>query len=141
MSFLLDTNVVSEWIRPQPDAGLIGWLDDADEDDLFLSVVTLAELRRGAERLSAGRRRNAIEEWIARDILLRFERRLLPVDVAVAEAWGEVTAQGESMGRPIAAMDAFIAACARCHGLTLITRNDADYRHVVKSVQNPWTSG
>ena len=140
MRFLLDTNVVSEWARPQPDPGLVAWLGGVDEDDLCLSVVTVAELRRGAERLSPGRRRRAIEEWLARDVLLRFENRLLPLDVAIAEAWGTVTARCESLGRPIAAMDAFIAACAAHHALTLVTRNDTDFRHVVQSVLNPWSA-
>lgn len=140
MKFLLDTNVVSEWIKPQPDRGLVAWLAAANEDELCLSVVTVAELRRGAERLSTGRRRRAIEEWIARDVLLRFERRLLGVDVVTAEAWGTITAQCENRGRPISAMDAFVAACAECHGLALVTRNDADFTGVVRAVINPWSS-
>lgn len=139
MRFLLDTNVVSEWVRPQPNIGLKNWLANADEDALYLSVVTIAELRRGAERLPAGRRRKAIEAWIHRDILLRFERRILPVDVAIAEAWGRVTARCEDVGRPIGSMDAFIAAAAELYDLTLVTRNDADFRPVVKSVLNPWS--
>lgn len=140
MKFLLDTNVVSEWVKPQPNRGLVAWLAAADEDELCLSVVTIAELRRGAERLSPGRRRRAIEDWIARDVLLRFETRLLGVDVAVAEAWGKITAQCENRGRPISAMDAFVAAVAECHGLTLVTRNDADFAGVVRAVINPWSS-
>lgn len=139
MKFLLDTNVVSEWIKPQANAGLKAWLAGAEEDALFLSVVTIAELKRGAERLPAGRRRKAIETWLHRDILLRFERRILPVDVAIAEAWGRVTARGEDIGRPIGSMDAFIAAAAELHDLTLVTRNDSDFRQVVKLVVNPWS--
>ena len=140
MKFLLDTNVVSEWARPQPDRGLVAWLAAIDEDELCLSVVTVAELRRGAERLSPGRRRHAIEEWIARDVLLRFERRLLGLDVAVAEAWGTITAQCENRGRPISAMDAFVAAVAERHGLSLVTRNEADFAGVVRDLINPWTN-
>lgn len=139
MKYLLDTNVVSEWVKPQANAGLTAWLSGADEDALFLSVVTIAELKRGAERLPAGRRRKAIETWLHRDILLRFERRILPVDVAVAEAWGRVTARCEDIGRPIGSMDAFIAAAAELHDLVLVTRNDGDFRPVLKSVVNPWS--
>ena len=138
MRFLLDTNVVSEWVKPQPNAALSAWLAAADEDALYISVVTIAELRRGAERLPAGRRRKAIEAWLHRDILLRFEQRLLPVDVATAEAWGRVTALADDLGRPIGSMDAFIAATANIYSLALVTRDDADFRSVVKSVVNPW---
>lgn len=139
MKFLLDTNVVSEWVKPHPNAGLAAWLAAVDEDELYLSVVTIAELRRGAERLPTGRRRKAIEAWLHRDILLRFERRILPVDVAMAQAWGRVTARCEDIGRPIGSMDAFIAAAAELYDLTLVTRNDTDFRPVVKAVLNPWT--
>jgi predicted nucleic acid-binding protein len=140
VKFLLDTNVVSEWVKPQPNRGLVTWLTAVDEDELCLSIVTVAELRRGAERLPNGRRRRAIEEWIARDVLLRFERRLLGLDVAVAEAWGTITAQCEARGRPISAMDAFVAAVAECHGLSLVTRNEGDFAGVVRSVINPWSN-
>jgi hypothetical protein len=139
VKFLLDTNVVSEWARPQPDPGLTAWLSAVDEDDLYLCVVTVAEVRRGAERLAPGRRRRAIEEWIARDVLQRFDQRLIGIDVAVAESWGTITAHCESRGRPISAMDAFVAACADRHGLTLVTRNDADFKGVVRAVMNPWS--
>jgi predicted nucleic acid-binding protein len=137
--FLLDTNVVSDWVKPQPNAGLKAWLAGADEDSLYLSVVTIAELKRGAERLPAGRRRKALETWLHRDILLRFERRILAIDVAIAETWGRVTARCEDIGRPIGSIDAFIAATAELYDLTLVTRNDSDFRTVVKSVLNPWT--
>lgn len=139
MKFLLDTNVVSEWAKPQPDRGLVAWLAAVNEDDLCLSVVTIAELRRGAERLAPGRRRRAIEDWIARDVLLRFERRMLGIDIAVAEAWGTITAQCETRGRPLSAMDAFVAAVAECHGLSLVTRNEGAFAGVVHAVINPWS--
>jgi toxin FitB len=139
VKFLLDTNVVSEWARPQPDPGLTSWLSAVDEDDLYLSVVTVAEVRRGAERLAAGRRRRAIEAWIARDVLQRFDQRLIGIDVAIAESWGTITANCESRGRPISAMDAFVAACAEYHGLTLVTRNAADFTGVVRTLVNPWS--
>jgi predicted nucleic acid-binding protein len=139
VSFLLDTNIVSEWARPHPNAGVVAWLADADEDRVFVSVVTLAELRHGIERLAAGRRRNRLEEWLSDDLPLRFEGRILPIDPAIADAWGKVVARRESNGRPVAIMDAFIAATAEVHELTLVTRNTADFEQSVGSLLNPWT--
>src|SRR5437763_12719977 len=113
MTFLLDTNVVSEWVRPRPDAGVTAWLAEADEDQTFLSVVTLAELRRGIARMARGRRRTRLDEWLRHDLPLRFEDRILPIDNRVALMWGEIVSEREAEGRPITAMDAFIAATAR----------------------------
>lgn len=141
MSVLLDTNVVSEWVKPQPDPGVVAWLAEADEDRVFLSVVTLAELHHGIARLAAGGRRKRLDEWLRNELPLRFEGRLLPVDAAVADAWGEVVARREDKGRPISAMDAFIAAIARVHDLTLVTRNAADFELSVEAVVNPWSRG
>jgi predicted nucleic acid-binding protein len=138
VSFLLDTNVVSEWVKPWPNAGVITWLDEADEDRLFLSVVTLAELRRGIERLEPGRRRKRLDEWLRDELPERFEGRMLPVDAAVAGGWGLLVARRETAGRAIGVMDAFIAATASAHGLTLVTRNVADFKGTLRSVLNPW---
>ena len=139
MSFLLDTNVVSEWVKAHPNAGVVAWLAEADEDRVFLSVVTLAELRHGIERLAAGRRRNRLDEWLRDELPLRFTGRVLAIDSAVADAWGKMVARSEAAGRPIGAMDAFIAATAQVHGLTLITRNTSDFESTVKIIVNPWT--
>ena len=90
MSFLLDTNAVSEWVKPQPNAGLVDWMESADEDRVFISVVSLAELHYGVERLAVGRRRTRLEQWVQHELPLRFESRILPVDIDVAEAWGRM---------------------------------------------------
>lgn len=138
MNFLLDTNVVSEWTKPRPDAGVVTWLSEIDEDSVFLSVVTFAELRHGIERLSAGKRRKQLDEWLRGELPLRFEQRILQVDGAVADEWGRLVARHDSLGRPIHAMDALIAATAQVHALTLVTRNASDFEASVKSVVNPW---
>jgi len=139
VTFLLDTNVVSEWVKPRPNRGLVAWLAEVDEDRVFLSVVTLAELRHGIRRMEEGHRRRRLEVWLSEEIPLRFEGRLLPVDAAVADRWGEVVARREAAGRPIGVMDAFIAATAVVHGLKLVTRNEADFRSAVNELVNPWT--
>lgn len=138
MNFLLDTNVVSEWTKPHPDTGVVNWLSKIDEDRVFLSVVTFAELRHGIERLPAGKRRKQLDEWLRGELPLRFEQRILPVDGAVADEWGRLVARQDSLGRPIHAMDALIGATAQVHALTLVTRNASDFEASVKSLVNPW---
>jgi hypothetical protein len=138
VSFLLDTNVVSEWVKPQPNAGVIAWLAEVDEDRVFLSVVTLAEIRHGIERLPAVGRRKRLDTWLRDELPLRFEGRVLSVDEAVAYSWGKVVASREATGRPIGVMDAFIAATANVHALKLVTRNASDFRAAVKEIINPW---
>ncbi|MBU6298475.1 MAG: type II toxin-antitoxin system VapC family toxin [Alphaproteobacteria bacterium] len=140
MSFLLDTNVVSEWVKPRPDPGVVAWLSDADEDRLYLSVMTLAELRRGVERLADGARRKRLDAWLSHDLALRFEGRILPIVDSVADVWGKITARREAAGMPISVVDAFIAATAEVHGLALITRNTSDFKTSVKTMINPWTT-
>ena len=139
MNFLLDTNLVSEWTKPRPNPGVVSWLADADEDRVFISVVTIAELRHGVERLSIGRRRKRLNEWIEGELLFRFDERILPIDAATADAWGRIVAHREGLGRPIGTMDAFIAATAQVHKLTLATRNQTDFEASVASVVNPWS--
>ncbi len=139
MSFLLDTNIVSEWVKPRPDPGVVAWLADVDEDRVFISVVTLAELRHGVERMDDGARRRRIDAWLRHELPARFEGRVVFVDDAVADAWGRVVAHREELGRRIGPMDAFIAATAQVHELTVVTRNTSDFRLSVKAVVNPWS--
>jgi predicted nucleic acid-binding protein len=138
MSYLLDTNVVSEWAKPQPNAGVITWLEEVDEDRVFLSVATLAELRHGIERLAPGSRRKKLDSWLSEELPLRFESRILPVTTEVADEWGRVIARCEAGGRPLAAMDGLIAATAAVHALTLVTRNASDFETALKALLNPW---
>ncbi len=137
MSFLLDTNAISEWVKPRPNPGLIAWMDNADEDRVFISVISLAELRYGVERLPSGKRRRRLEEWVANELTTRFEGRILPIDGVVAEAWGRTMSRSEASGRPMPVMDAFLAATAEVHHLTLVTRNVTDFS-LLKAVLNPW---
>jgi predicted nucleic acid-binding protein len=138
VNYLLDTNVVSEWVKPKPEPSVVEWLAQVDEDRVFLSVVTLAELRDGIERLSAGHRRRRLDEWLRFDLRERFERRILPVDERVADRRGEIVARRTKAGRPMSAMDGLIAATADVHQLTLVTRNVADFESTVSTVCDPW---
>ncbi len=139
MSFLLDTNVVSESTKPRPNVGLMTWLDNVDENSVFLSVITLTELRYGVERLARGRRRKQLDRWLEHELPQRFEGRILPVDALIADACGRLVARTESLGRPIEARAAFIAATAQVHRLTLVTRNASHFETTLKSILTPWT--
>jgi predicted nucleic acid-binding protein len=139
VSFLLDTNVVSELAKPQPNAGVVRWLHEADEDSLFLSVITLAEVRFGVERLPPGARRNRLDAWIREELAGRFEGRILAVDAGVAEAWGQAMATTEAQGRRMNLMDCFLAATAIVHRLTLVTRNTEDFAGFAGELLSPWS--
>jgi predicted nucleic acid-binding protein len=125
-------------VKPRPNAGVAGWLAEADEDRIFISAVTIAEIRYGIERMPRGTRRDRLEAWLTNDLPLRFEARVLPVDTGVGDRWGRVMARGQAAGRPVTAMDAFIAATAERHDLILATRNVADVKVLGIRLINPW---
>jgi toxin FitB len=139
MSFLLDTNAVSEWTKPEPNTGLMRWLDGVDEDRVFLSVVTLAELRYGVEVMPKGRKRSALELWLGTELPQRFDGRIVGVDDAVALLWGALLGHAQRIGRGVGAMDACVAAIAKHHAFTVVTRNDADFAPLGIATVNPWT--
>ena len=141
MRYLLDTNVVSEWVKPEPVRSVVAWLADVDEDEAFLSVITIAELRRGIELLAAGRRRQRLERWLSEDLADRFHGRILPIDFLVADACGRITARAARTGRTVGSMDALVAATAEVHGLALATRNTKDFGQLGLSLFNPWAEG
>ena len=141
MSFLLDTNVVSEWVRPRPDHSVISWLAEVDEDRVFISVISFAEIRRGIELLAAGRRRERLAAWLADDLPMRFEARILNIDARIAGSWGVVMARGQKIGLTLGSMDAFVAATASAHNLTLATRNVKDFAGLGIPLLDPWQPG
>lgn len=139
MSYLLDTNVVSEWVKPRPDANVTRWFAQADEDRIYLSVITFAEISLGIEELGAGARRSVLESWLQNELPARFEGRILGVGLAVAAVWGAITARSKKSGLHLSVMDAFFAATAEIHALTLVTRNTKHFDKLGISLLNPWT--
>jgi predicted nucleic acid-binding protein len=138
LSYLLDTDVVSEWAKPRPDQRIVAWLEAVDEDEVFMSVISFAELRRGVEVLPQGQRRKDLAIWINQDLPDRFDGRVLDVDRRVADAWGRVMARGQRSGRTMTAMDAFFAATAESYALTLVTRNVRDFESLGVPILDPW---
>ena len=139
MSFLLDTNIVSEWTKPAPDPKVDDWLKSLGPDELYLSVVSLAEIRYGVEKLEPGRRRSSLEAWLAEDLPAYFADQTLPIDEHVALAWAQIYRRCERAGTPMSIMDAFLAATAEVHALTLVTRNAKDFKAWGGPIFNPWT--
>jgi predicted nucleic acid-binding protein len=139
MNYILDTNVISELVAAQPDENVAHWIDSVDPERVFLSVITIGELKRGIEKLPDSRRKGQLDRWLNEDLLVRFQDHLLAIDVDVMLAWGDLTARLEAVGKPMPAIDSLIAASTAQSGFTLVTRNVADFAHTGISVFNPWT--
>lgn len=138
MRYILDTNVISELIAKQPRSDVLAWLDSLDSGSLYLTVITLGEIRKGVERLSPSARRDSIKDWLETDLPLRFQGKILEITTDVALVWGDLVGRLENEGRRMAAIDSLIAAIALQGHYTLITRNDRDFQHAGVMVINPW---
>jgi predicted nucleic acid-binding protein len=138
MSFLLDTNVISELVAPKPNPSVTHWLEGLDQESIFLSVITIGELQRGIEKLPDSKRKKTLSEWLTGDLLIRFGDQVLPIDVSVILTWGTLVASMEANGKPIPAIDSLLAATARQFGLTFVTRNTRHFKATGISLFNPW---
>jgi hypothetical protein len=138
--FLLDTNIISEPVKPQPNPKVLAWLEGSDELLFHLSVLTLGEIRKGIDSLAASSRRTGLEAWLSHDLLVRFAGRILDVDQKVADRWGRMSGRARIENRSIPAVDGLLAATALHHNLTLVTRNAKDVAPTGVSVFNPWES-
>ena len=136
--FLLDTNCISEAVRVRPDPRVAQWFDSTDEQLLYLSALTLGEIRKGMAVLAQGKRRAALEAWLEVNLKARFAGRILPVDVAVAERWGWLDASLQQKGRPLPILDGLLAATALHYNLTAVTRNVSHFADTGVAVLNPW---
>lgn len=139
MSFLLDTCVISEYTRRNPDLKVIRWIDELDEADLFLSAITVGEIKKGIERLPAdSNRKQALTTWLENGLLKRFSGRIYPITVEVMLRWGVVYARLEASGQVVSTLDSLIAATALSHGAILITRDEDHFRPTGVEIINPW---
>lgn len=138
MKYLLDTNVISELIAKHPNERVIQWLDQLDPASIYLSVITIGELRKGIEKLSDSSRKDELRNWLTDELLIRFRDRILLVDLDVMLTWGELVGRLERSGRPLAAIDSLIAALALAHSCSLVTRNEADFKDTGLNITNPW---
>jgi toxin FitB len=136
VSYLVDTNVVSELTRPKPAPAVAAWFEEVADEALHLSVLTLGELRRGVEKLPPGKRKEKLRYWLEQELPGWFGARLLPIDAAVADTWGRLQASAE---RTLPAVDSLLAATALHHHLRLVTRNTMDFKVAGLETINPWS--
>ena len=137
---VLDTNVVSELMRPEPEVVVVEWVDRQVADDVYVTAVTLAELLYGIARLPAGRRKSTLAELLEAMVVEDFDHRVVAFDATAAAHYADIVVGRERAGRPISAADAQIAAVCRSHHAVLATRNVDDFTKTGITVVNPWTS-
>lgn len=138
MNYLLDTCVLSEFTRRQPEKKVIDWLDRMDEDTLFISAITIGEIQHGIERLPESHRKTELLVWFNNKLIRRFETRILPLDAAAMLLWGSLVARMEQDGKPMSVMDSLIVATALQNNLIIATRNSSDFLPCGVQVINPW---
>jgi tRNA(fMet)-specific endonuclease VapC len=137
MSFLLDTCVVSESTKLVPSDKVLRWLETQNEQEFFISAITLAELWKGIAVLGKSKRRQKLEEFFE-ETVNTFTGRVIPVEQEVAVAWGNILNEMEKNGRPIPIIDGFLVATALAHELTFVTRNVSDFERTGIPIVNPW---
>ncbi len=135
MSFLIDTCALSELLKPKPSVRVSQWFLDTPRTSMFVSVLTLGEIRKGTMLLGEGRRRARLNVWLETELTAWLGDRVLPVDAEVADTWGRLMARPER----IPVVDGLIAATALRHGLVVVTRNESDFASTGVELLNPWT--
>lgn len=138
MKYLLGTCVLCEIIKPKPDENVISWLQIQNEDDLFLSVLTFGEIKKGIEKAADDARKKGLKLWMAEDLRKRFEGRIISIDLDVAVKWGEIQGVAELSGTPILSIDELIAASGLVHNCVVVTRNTSDMVQGNVELLNPW---
>jgi predicted nucleic acid-binding protein len=138
MNYLLDTCVLSEFTRHQPNEGMVDWLNSTDEEKLFISVITIGEIQRGIERLPDSHRKTELQIWMNNDLLTRFAERIVTIDAPTMFIWGSLVAHLEAAGHLLGLMDSLINVSALQNNLIIVTRNVSDFLPSGVQVINPW---
>lgn len=138
--FLVDTNCISELVRSKPEPRVLEWMDATDESLLYLSVLTVGEIRKGVAGLPQSKRRTELETWLELDVQARFSGRILAIDASIADRWGLLTAEARRKGKALSAIDGLLAATALHHNLTLVSRNVSDFANAHVPLLNPWNT-
>ena len=138
MNYLLDTCVISELVARRPNQQVVEWIDSVEEERLYLSVITIGEIRKGIEKLPDSERKTVLEGWLTDYLLVRFGGRIAAIDTGVMLRWGQLTGALETTGKKMSAIDSLIAAVALHNGFILVTRNEDDFKHSGVSIVNLW---
>lgn len=138
LPYLLDTCIISEFIKPHPEPKVVDWLNTTDPDQVFLSAVTIGEIQFGISSRPPSNRRTELEIWLNESLFPQFTNRILTLDADVFLTWGQMTAQQRQQGKPMGVMDSLIAAVALQHRMVLVTHNISDFSTTGLSLLNPW---
>jgi toxin FitB len=138
LQYLLDTCIISEFVKPNPEPKVIDWLNAIDPNQVFLSVVTIGEIQFGISLRPPSNRRTELEIWLNQSLFEQFANRILSLDTDIFLTWGQMTAQQRQQGKPMGVMDSLIAAVALRHRMVLVTRNVSDFSAPELSLLNPW---
>ncbi|MEI7906806.1 MAG: type II toxin-antitoxin system VapC family toxin [Bacteroidota bacterium] len=138
MKYLLDTCLISELVKKVPNSAVVSWLNEQDEQSLFLSVLTIGELQKGIRKLADGERKDELQAWVEHDLALRFTGRIIDIHLETVLIWGRMQGESEQKGVILPVMDSLIAATAKAHGLVVVTRNVKDIERCQVRVCNPW---
>ncbi len=137
MKYLLDTCVISEIIKPAPEKKVIQWIENEPSQSLFLSVITIGEIRKGLSRMPSSRKKEKLTNWLNM-LLEEYKERILTIDLTVAENWGEMQGKAEKAGSTMPSIDSLIAAITYTNNMTLVTRNESDFKYADIPIFNPW---
>lgn len=137
MKYLLDTCVVSELIRKKPNQGVVNWLSDKEEYSLFLSVLTIGEIKKGISKLPNSKKKEELGRWLIQ-LQKRFDNRIIPIDSDISLKWGQVQGELEQSGKAMPSIDALIASTALVHNLIIVTRIAKDIKQSKVETINPW---
>jgi toxin FitB len=140
MKYILDTNVISEAINKQPNPQVMNWLRGMDAQELYLSVVTIGEIKKGVEKLPESNRKETIKVWFEHELLIKFDGQIIGLDLPVILVWGELVGALEQRGRKLPALDSLIAATVKYYDYTLVTRNEKDFEGIDITIFNPFKS-
>lgn len=138
MNFLIDTCVISEIVRKKPESSVLSWLSQQREESIFMSVLTIGEIKKGIHKLTDLNKQQRLQAWLEEDLLARFDKRMLGVDAKVATVWGKLQGESEKTGISLPIMDSLIAATALAYQLTVVTRNIMDMQRCQVDILNPW---
>ena len=141
MKYLLDTNIISEFISKKPNQKVLNYVNSLDENSVYLSVITVGEIRFGIEKLDVENQKKKIDmlsKWLNNDLMQRFEGRILDIDKDIMLKWGEINAQLQKIGKPMPIMDSLIASSCLAKEFVLITRNEKDFYSFEIEMVNPF---
>lgn len=137
MNYLLDTCVISELVKADPNGNVINWIKHTPNERLFLSVITIGEIRKGITKLPGSKKKHRLTNWL-NTLLEDYQTRIYSIDLAVAENWGSIQGKAENNGTPVASVDSLIAAVAQTYNLIVVTRNENDFASTNVTILNPW---